>query len=44
MKESHPVEMADFAKAKGIDDEVAFTYWIPYILHKHGVIISAVKS
>jgi hypothetical protein len=24
MKESHPVETAEFAKARGIDDEVTF--------------------
>jgi hypothetical protein len=32
MKESHPVETAEFAKARGIDDEVVFAYWVPYTL------------
>ena len=34
MKESHPVETAEFAKAKGISDEAAFAYWVPYTLKK----------
>jgi hypothetical protein len=44
MKESHPVETAEFAKAQGIEDEVAFAYWVPYTLRKRDVIISAFKS
>jgi len=44
MKESHPVETAEFAKARGIDDEVAFAYWVPYTLRKRGVIVSAVRA
>jgi hypothetical protein len=44
MKESHPVETAEFAKARGIDDEVTFAYWVPYTLRKHDVIISAMES
>jgi hypothetical protein len=44
MKESHPVETAEFARARGIDDEVAFAYWVPYTLRKRDVIISAMKS
>jgi hypothetical protein len=44
MKESHPVEVAEFATARGIVDEPAFCWWIPYTLRKRGVILSAVKS
>ena len=29
MKESHPVETAEFAKARGISDEPAFAWWFP---------------
>ena len=29
MKESHSVEMVEFAKLKGIDDEPAFAWWTP---------------
>ena len=34
LKESHPVETAEFAKARGIEDEVAFSYWVPHTLKK----------
>jgi hypothetical protein len=44
MKESHPIEVAEFAKARGIDGEPAFAWWVPYTLHKRDVILSAVKS
>jgi hypothetical protein len=44
MKESHPVETAEFARARGIDDEVAFAYWVPFTLRKRDVIISAIQS
>ena len=44
MKESHPVDVAEFAKARGIDSEPAFVWWVPYTLRKRDVIISAVRS
>eukprot|EP00957_Ditylum_brightwellii_P178263 13577444-Ditylum_brightwellii.AAC.1 len=34
LKESHPVEVAEFAKAQGIEDEPAFAWWMPYTLKK----------
>ena len=30
MKESHPVETAEFARARSIADEPAFAWWVPY--------------
>ena len=44
MKESNPVETAEFTHARGIDDEPAFTWWVPYTLCKHDVILSAVRA
>lgn len=44
MKESHPIETAEFAVARGIEDEPAFRWWVPYTLRKRDVILSAVKS
>ena len=44
LKESHPVEVAEFAKARGTSDEPAFVWWVPYTLKKRDVILSAVKS
>ena len=43
MKESHPVQVAEFAKARGIDDEPAFAWWVPYTLRKRDVILASVK-
>jgi hypothetical protein len=33
MKKSHPIETAEYAKSRGIDDEPAFAWWVPYTLH-----------
>ena len=44
LKELHPNEVAEFAKARCIDDEPAFKWWVPCVLQKCDVIISAVKS
>ena len=44
MKESHPIDTAEYAKARGIADEPAFAWWVPYTLRKRDVIMSAVKS
>lgn len=44
LKESHPVDVAEFAQARGIDGEPAFAWWVPYTLRKRDVIINAVKS
>ena len=44
LKESHPVEVAEFAKAQGIADEAAFIWWVPYTLRKRDVILSKVKA
>ena len=44
LKESHPVELAEYATARGISGEPAFAWWVPYTLRKRDVIISAVKS
>ena len=44
LKESNPVEVAEYAKANGIDDEPAFKWWVPYTLRKRDRIISAVNQ
>ena len=43
MKEAHPVEVAEFAKARGIDREPAFAWWAPCTLRKRDIILAAVK-
>ena len=44
MKESHPVEMAEFTKANGIQGEPAFCWWVPYTLRKRDTIMAAVGA
>ena len=44
MKESNPVEVAEFAATRGIDGEAAFQWWVPYTLRKRDRIISAVTA
>lgn len=44
LKESNPVEVAEFAKSRGIDDEPAFKWWVPYTLKKRDRIIAAIDS
>ena len=44
MKESNPIEVAEFAIARGINDEPAFCWWVPYTLHKRDKIILAVNA
>ena len=34
MKESHPVELADFTKVQGTADEPEFSWWVTYTLLK----------
>ena len=36
--------MDEYAVSRGIDDEPAFKWWVPYTLRKRDTIISAVKS
>ena len=43
LKDYHPVETAEFAKSRGIDDEPAFTWWVPHRPKKRNAIISAMK-
>ena len=44
MKQSHPVEMTVFTRARGISDEAVFAWWVPYTLRKRDVILSSVKT
>ena len=44
MKEAHPVETAEYARARGISNEPAFAWWVPYTLRKREIILAAVKK
>eukprot|EP00804_Cyclotella_cryptica_P009101 CCRYP_003177-RA/>CCRYP_003177-RA protein AED:0.23 eAED:0.23 QI:0/0/0/1/1/1/2/0/629 len=43
LKESHPVQAAEYAVAQGIDREPAFNWWVPHVLKKRDSIIAQVK-
>ena len=44
VKDSYPVQLAEFSIQQGIQDEPAFAWWVPYTIKKKGRIISKVKS
>jgi len=44
LKESYPVQLADYAVSNDLQDEPAFAWWLPYVNRKRKTIISKVKS
>ena len=44
LKDSYPVELANFFLTQGIHDEPAFAWWLPYVIKKGASIISKIKS
>ena len=44
LKESNPIEVAEFAIAQGINDEPAFAWWVPYVLKRRERIVSMVNK
>ena len=44
LKECNPVEVAEYAQARGIETEPAFAWWVPYTLRKRDVIVAAVTA
>ena len=44
MKESHPVEVVKYARARGIHKEPEFEWWVPHTLKKRQVILAALKK
>ena len=43
-KESNPIEVAEFAVAQGLHDELAFLWWVPYTLKRRARILAAVNK
>ncbi len=39
LKQSNPIEVAEYAKANKIDEEVAFAWWVPFTLRQRHRII-----
>ena len=44
LKESYPVQRAEYAVANGLDHEPAFNWWVKKTLRRRDQIISKVKS
>ena len=44
MKESYPVEIAQYSYQHKISDEPAFAWWVPHVINKRERIIARVKS
>jgi len=43
-KESHPVKIAEYAVAQGLEQEPAFNWWVSHVLKKRERIISLVRQ
>ncbi len=43
-KEFNPIQVAEYVMACNIGEEPAFAWWVPYVLRKQDVIVSAVNS
>ena len=44
LKESYPIQIAEYVVAQGIDHEPAFAWWTPYVLKKRNRVIAAVQK
>lgn len=44
LKDSNPIEVAEYAVGNKIVEEPAFAWWVPWTLRKRNIIISKVKS
>ena len=44
MKEAYPIQVADCTISRGIQDHVAFRWWLPSTIEQKSKIIKAVKS
>ena len=44
LKETNPIEVAEYVTAQGIESELAFDWWVPYTLRKRDQVVAAVNS
>ena len=44
VKDSNPAELAECAIANKIDQEPAFKWWVPHVMHRRNQIIGEIKS
>jgi hypothetical protein len=43
-KDSHPVQLAEYAIAHDLQDHPVFAWWVPFVMKKHDRIIAKIKS
>jgi hypothetical protein len=44
LKESNPIEVAEYAITNGISEEPAFAWWVPFAIRKRDRIVFAIKT
>lgn len=44
LKNSYPIELAEFSKQRNLTHEPAFLWWVPYTLKKRNAILQKIKS
>ena len=44
VKESNPIELAEYSVRRGIHDEPAFAWWTPHVLRKRNYLIKRLRS
>jgi hypothetical protein len=44
LKESNPIEVAEYAATKNLHDEPAFPWWVPHVQKKRNIIIAAMTK
>jgi hypothetical protein len=44
LKESHPIEVAEYAIANKIVSEPAFAWWVPFVMKRRDRVLKSVKS
>jgi hypothetical protein len=42
LKESNPIDVAEYAVANGIREEPAFVWWVPHVIEKRDRIICSI--
>ena len=44
IKENNPIEVAEFVVARGLSNDPAFEWWVPYTLRKRDKIVSSITT
>ena len=44
IKDSYPIQLAGYTVSNGLQDEPAFSWWVPFTLKKRDKVINKVKS